>query len=87
MPPRRSVRVGILAAVLPGARLLGADFSRRDPSSFTQGETTGPEIRARFGRPAGQATARVGDKLVTTLRYAYAAARSTAVPVRTRPAW
>jgi len=83
MTSRRPVRVGILAAVLAGACLLGADFSRPDPASFTLGETTEQEVRARFGRPAGQATARVGDKLVTTLRYAYAEARSIAVPVRT----
>ena len=83
MMPRMSARVGILAAVLAGACLLGADFSRPDPASFTLGQTTEQEIRARFGKPAGQATVRVGDKLVTTLRYAYAEARSIAVPVRT----
>jgi hypothetical protein len=83
MTPRRSARVGILAAVLAGACLLGADFNRPDPATFTLGQTTEQEIRARFGKPAGQAIARVGDKLVTTLRYAYAEARSTAVPVRT----
>ena len=83
MMPRMSARVGILAAVLAGACLLGADFSRPDPATFTLGQTTEQEIRARFGKPAGQAIARVGDKLVTTLRYAYAEARSIAVPVRT----
>ena len=83
MTPRRSVRVGILTAVLAGACLLGADFSRPDPGSFTLGQTTEQEIRARFGKPAGEAAARIGGKLVTTLRYAYAEARSIAVPVRT----
>ena len=83
MTPRRSTRVGILSAVLAGACLLGADFGRPDPASFTLGQTTEQEVRARFGKPDGQALTRVGDKLVTTLRYAYAKARSTAVPVRT----
>jgi hypothetical protein len=83
MMSRRSVRVGILTAVLAGACLLGADFSRPDPGSFTLGQTTEQEIRARFGKPAGEAAARIGGKLVTTLRYAYAEARSIAVPVRT----
>ena len=83
MTPPRSARIGILAAVLGGACLIGADFSRPDPASFTLGQTTEQEIQARFGKPDGRATARVGDKLVTTLRYAYAEARSTAVPVRT----
>ena len=83
MTPRRSVRVGILTAVLAGACLLGADFGRPDPASFTLGQTTEAEIRARFGKPAGETAARVGGKLVTTLRYAYAEARSIAVPVRT----
>jgi hypothetical protein len=83
MTPLRSVRVGILTAVLAGACLLGTDFSRPDPGSFTLGQTTEQEIRARFGKPAGEAAARIGGKLVTTLRYAYAEARSIAVPVRT----
>jgi hypothetical protein len=83
MTPRRSARVGILAAVLAATCLLGADFSRPDPASFTLGQTTEAEIRARFGKPAGETAARVGGKLVTTLRYAYAEARSIAVPVRT----
>ena len=83
MTSRRSVRVGILAAALAGACLLGADFSRPDPASFTLGQTTEQEIRVRFGKPSGEATTRVGIKFVTTLRYAYAEARSIAVPVRT----
>ena len=82
MPPPRFSRSGVLAVLLAGACLLGADFSRPDPASFTLGQTTEQEIRARFGRPAGQASARVGDKVVTTLRYTYAEARSVAVPVR-----
>jgi hypothetical protein len=82
MTPRVAARVAILAVVLAGACLLGADFSRPDPASFTLGQTTEQEIRARFGKPSGQVNARVGDKLVTTLRYAYAEARSVAVPVR-----
>lgn len=83
MTPRRSARVRILTAVLAGACLLGAEFSRPDPASFALGQTTEQEIQARFGKPDGRATAKVGDKLVTTLRYAYAEARSTVVPVRT----
>ena len=82
MPPPRFSRSGVLAVLLAGACLLGADFSRPDPASFTLGQTTEQEIRARFGKPSGQVNARVGDKLVTTLRYAYAEARSVAVPVR-----
>jgi hypothetical protein len=83
MTPRRAARARILVAVLAGACLLGADFGRPDPASFTLGQTTEQEIRARFGKPAGETAARVGGKLVTTLRYAYAEARSVAVPVRT----
>jgi hypothetical protein len=82
MTPRVAARAAILAVVLAGACLLGADFSRPDPASFTLGQTTEQEVRARFGKPSGQVNARVGDKLVTTLRYAYAEARSVAVPVR-----
>jgi outer membrane protein assembly factor BamE (lipoprotein component of BamABCDE complex) len=82
MTPRRSARVAILAVVLAGACLLGADFGRPDPASFALGQTTEQEIRTRFGTPTGQTSARVGDKVVTTLRYAYAEARSVAVPVR-----
>jgi len=83
MTPRRSARVGIVAAVLAAACLLGADFSRPDPASFTLGQTTEAEVRARFGKPSGEQATRIGGKLVTTLRYAYAEARSIAVPVRT----
>lgn len=82
MTPGTSARAAILAVVLAGACLLGADFGRPDPASFTLGQTTEQEIRTRFGRPTGQTSARVGDKVVTTLRYAYAEARSVAVPVR-----
>jgi len=82
MTSRVAARVAILAVVLAGACLLAADFSRPDPASFALGQTTEQEIRARFGKPSGQVNARVGDKLVTTLRYAYAEARSVAVPVR-----
>ena len=83
MTSRRAARVRILVAVLAGACLLGADFGRPDPASFTLGQTTEQEIRARFGKPAGETAARVGGKLVTTLRYAYAEARTVTVPVRT----
>lgn len=83
MPPSRFLRPGVLAVLLAGACLLGADFGRPDPASFTLGQTTEQEIRARFGKPAGETAARVGGRLVTTLRYAYAEARSIAVPVRT----
>ena len=83
MPSRRPLRPAVLAVLLAGACLLGADFGRPDPASFTLGQTTEAEIRARFGKPTGETAARVGGKLVTTLRYAYAEARTVAVPVRT----
>jgi len=82
MTPSRSARVGILTALLAGACLLGADFSRPDPATFTLGTTTEQEIRARFGKPDGQVISRVGDRVVATLRYAHAEARSTVVPAR-----
>jgi hypothetical protein len=82
MPPPPSARARFVALVLAGACLLGADFSRPDPASFTLGATTEQEIRQRFGTPYGQATARVGDKVVTTLRYTYVEVRSTALPAR-----
>jgi hypothetical protein len=83
MTPRRSGQARILVAVLAGACLFGADFGRPDPASFALGQTTEQEIRARFGKPTAETAARVGGKLVTTLQYAYAEARSVAVPVRT----
>ena len=83
MTPHRSARAQLLAAVLAATCLLGTDFARPDPASFALGQTTEAEIRARFGKPSGEAAARVAGKLVTTLRYAYAEARSIAVPVRT----
>jgi len=82
MPPRSSARARVVALVLAGACLLGADFSRPDPATFSLGTTTEQEIRQRFGQPYGQATARVGDKLVTTLQYTYVEVRSTALPAR-----
>ena len=82
MPPLPSARARVIALLLAGACLLGADFSRPDPASFTLGTTSEQEIRARFGAPYGQATARVGDKLVTTLQYTYVEVRSTALPAR-----
>src|SRR6202035_4174043 len=59
-----SARVRVVALVLAGACLLGADFSRPDPASFTLGTTTEVEIRQRFGQPYGQSTAEVGGRLV-----------------------
>jgi hypothetical protein len=82
MPPLPSARARVIALLLAGACLLGADFSRPDPASFTLGTTSEQEIRARFGAPYGQVTARVGDKLVTTLQYTYVEVRSTALPAR-----
>jgi hypothetical protein len=82
MTPPRSVRAGILAAVLAGACLLGADFSRPDSASFALGKTSEQEIRQRFSEPDSQATALVGDKVVTILRYAHAEARTTVVLAR-----
>jgi hypothetical protein len=83
MMPRRSPRARILAVLLAGACLLGADFGRPDPATITLGKTTEQEIRARFGQPGGQGVTQVGERLVTTLRYTYAEPRSAAVPVRT----
>ena len=71
MSPLRSVRFGVLAVVLAGACLLGADFQRPDPASFTLGKTTEQEIRQRFGQPDGQATGQVGDQPVLVLRYTH----------------
>ena len=82
MSPLPSARDRVVALVMAGACLLWADFSRPDPASFTLGSTTEQEIRQRFGAPYGQATARVGDKLVTTLQYTYVEVRSTALPAR-----
>jgi hypothetical protein len=82
MTPRRSPRARILPVVLAGARLLGADFSRPDPATFTLGKTTEQEIGARFGQPNSRATTQGGERLVTTLRYTYAEPRSAAVPVQ-----
>ena len=77
-----SARARIVALGLAGACLLGADFSRPDPASFTLGTTTEVEIRQRFGQPYGQSTAQVAGRQVTTLQYTYAEMRSTVVPVR-----
>jgi hypothetical protein len=76
------MRVGILTAVLAGACLLGADFIRPDPATFTLGKTSEQEIRQRFSEPDSQTTTQVGDKAVTILRYAHAEARSTVVLAR-----
>ena len=72
MPPLRSMRLGVFAAILAGACLLEADFSRPDGASFALGKTTEQEIRGRFGEPDRQATVQAGDKLVTILHYTYA---------------
>ena len=89
MPSPRAARARVDAVLLAGAvlvagaGLLGADFARPDPASFTLGTTTEVEIRQRFGPPYGQTTAQVGNGQVTTLQYSYAEVRSTAIPVRT----
>jgi hypothetical protein len=77
-----SPRARVVALILAGTCLLGADFSRPDPASFTLGTTTEVQIRQRFGPPYGQSTAEVGGRQVTTLQYTYAEMRSTVVPVR-----
>ena len=88
MPSLRAARARVdallLAGVilLAGTGLLGADFARPDPASFTLGTTTEVEIRQRFGPPYGQTTAQVDNHQVTTFQYTYAEVRSTAVPVR-----
>jgi hypothetical protein len=76
------MRHRVLAAVLAGACLLGADFSRPDPASFTLGKTTEHEIRQRFGQPDGQATGQVGDQPVLVLRYTHTAMASDQVAAR-----
>ena len=83
MSPLASARARVVALVLAGACLLGADFSRPDPATFTLGTTTEVEIRERFGQPYGQSTAQVGNRQVTTLQYTYVEVRSTAIPART----
>src|SRR5260370_41110585 len=82
MPPPPAARSRVVALILTGACLLGADFSRPDPATLTLGTTTEVEIRQRFGPPYGQSTAQVGGRQVTTLQYTYAEMRSTVVPVR-----
>src|SRR6266478_2663763 len=79
MPPPPSARSRLVALILAGACLLGADFSRPDPATLTLGTTTEVEIRQRFGPPYGQSTAQVGGRQVTTLQYTYAEMRSTVV--------
>jgi len=54
------VRLGVLAAILAGACLLGVDFSRSDGASFALGKTTAQEIRGRLGEPDSQATVQAG---------------------------
>src|SRR5260370_29366306 len=82
MPPPPSARSRLVALILAGACLLGADFSRPDAATLTLGTTTEVEIRQRFGPPYGQSTAQVGGRQVTTLQYTYAEMRSTVVPLR-----
>jgi hypothetical protein len=79
MTPRRSVRAGVLAVVLAGACLLGADFGRPDPASFVLGKTTESEIHQRFGRPNRRSPTQVGERLVVTVRYTHVEARSTVI--------
>lgn len=78
----RSVRCGLLAVFLAAACLLGADFNRPDPASFTLGKTTEQEIRQRFGPPDGQDSSQVGDQPVTVLRYTYTAMTADLVAAR-----
>jgi len=82
MPPLPSACVRIVALVVAGLCLLGADFARPDPASFDLGSTTEAEIRQRFGNPYGQTTSRVGDRVVTTLQYTYAEPRTGVIPAR-----
>ena len=82
MPSLPSACVRFVALVLAGLCLLGADFARPDPASFTLGSTTEAEIRQRFGNPYGQTTSRVGDRVVTTLQYTYAEPRTGVIPAR-----
>ena len=82
MPPLPSACVRIVALVVAGLCLLGADFARPDPASFALGSTTEAEIRQRFGNPYGQTTSRVGDRVVTTLQYTYAEPRTGVIPAR-----
>jgi hypothetical protein len=82
MPPRQSGRIRAVATVVAAACLLGADFGRPDPDSFSLGQTTEQEIRERFGEPANRFNGRVGDKPITVLRYQYAEPRSTEILAR-----
>ncbi len=82
MPSLPSACVRVVALVLAGLCLLGADFARPDPASFALGSTTEAEIRQRFGNPYGQTTSRVGDRVVTTLQYTYAEPRTGVIPAR-----
>ncbi|HEY7205730.1 MAG TPA: hypothetical protein VIA61_15590 [Methylomirabilota bacterium] len=82
MSSPRSARRRVLAAVLAGACLLAADFSRPDPASFALGRTTEPEIRQRFGAPEAEATGLVGDQSVRVLRYTYSTMVANAVAAR-----
>jgi hypothetical protein len=82
MSPLRSVRCGVLVTVLAGVCLLGADFSRPDPASFTLGKTTEEEIRQRFGVPDGQATGQVGDQPVLVIRYTHTQMTNDVVAAR-----
>ena len=83
MSPLASARARVVALVLAGACLLGADFSRPDPATFTLGTTTEVEIRERFGQPYGRSTTQVDNRQVTTLQYTYVEVRSTTIPART----
>lgn len=81
MPPRPA-RARIVALVAAGLCLLGADFARSDLADLLLGQTTEQQARERFGNPARQSTARVGNNVVTSLHYLHAEPRSTVVPSR-----
>lgn len=82
MLPARSVPPGILAAIVAGGFLIGADFSRPDTAGFALGKTTEQEIRQRFGAPNSEATAQVGNQPVTILRYTHSEVTSGLVAAR-----
>src|SRR5260370_8727588 len=82
MPPPPAARSRVVALILTGACLLGADFSRPDPATLTLGTTTEVELRQRFGPPYGQCTVQVGGRQVTALQSTYGEMRSVVVGVR-----
>ena len=77
-----SVRCRVLAVVLALVCLVGADFSRPDPASFTLGKTTEQEIRQRFGAPDGELKTQMGSEPLLVLQYTHTDLTSDLVAAR-----